>query len=373
MVAEYIFPYIAGIVCLILVIRYTKHWASISFPLCMLSGMLLGPHCISIFDRDVFVLASHYGLIVMLFAAGLKVNIRQFSSIACTAVWILIFEVICSLVFCSLCQMLFGFEWKMVLLWLFVCVLSSTVCALQIMEREDNGYNPYVMGVLIVQDMALPVMIILLKSIDNLMGNSVFGQIITKLGIGLAPLLVVLCIGYLIGDTKKFNVYDSWLYLAGMITWCIVFAGLFECYELSSEYGAFLAGLVFGVWWDAKKASFIVSDLVNGLSSVFFLFIGITANLRFIVEYAPTVFGLSLAMFFVKTFINVVGFNMITNDRMNMRSGILLATLSELSFSLISASGVRGFYTELIESCVIVCMLFSMTWYKKLIRHKRIW
>lgn len=362
-----------AIVCLAVTVQHTRRAISISFPLCILSGMILGPYGMEVVEHDMLELASHYGLIMMLFSAGLKVNIKQLASTAVTSVWVLVVEIVCALVFCSICKICFAFEWKVALLWAFVFILSSTVCALQIMEQEGGAYNPYVMGVLIVQDMSLPVMIILLRSVDNILDISVFSQVVTKVVVGVMPLLLVLFARYLVGDGAKYKVTRSWVIPAGMVGWCVLVALFFERWDLSSEYGAFLAGLAFGLWFDARKASLVIYDFTSAVSIAFFLCIGMMVNLAFIVEYLPTLVAMVFAMFVAKTFTNGIGFGTVVQGVDNMQSGILLATLSELSFSLIGVSDVRGFYMELIQSCVIVCMLLSMAWYQLLIRCRRVW
>ena len=167
----------------------------------ILAGVILGPSGLGLVeDRSQVAVLAELGILMLLYIIGMELSVRSFRRMWRIAVFTTGLQILVSLV--AILFLGYALDWPMthVVLFAFVLALSSTAVAVKMMEdvgalRRRTGR--IAVGVLIAQDLAVALMMIVLTS---LVGEGfdaiVFVEIIV------AVILLVVLIRYLARDRK---------------------------------------------------------------------------------------------------------------------------------------------------------------------------
>jgi CPA2 family monovalent cation:H+ antiporter-2 len=311
------------------------------------------------------------GILLLLFTAGLEINISEFLSISPVAVYMLLIELLCSTLICGLCGFYFGASLKSIILWIFVCTLSSTAVTLKNLQHTKSTYKLYAlyaMSVLVAQDICFSSMQLILQSVGNHDSLTVLMlEILSSVLIPLVPLTVVFAFLYFVDlrytqHIKVLPEYYLWIVLGS----CFATAGLFGILKISVEYGAFLGGLLCGGVGDRHNWYRAIEPIVKITSAIFFMWVGMTTDLQVIHSNILLLTLCVLCILIIKTVVNVVGFYLVTKSAHSLQAGLLLVTLSEFSFPLIETYNAHDFTSEFLKALVIISMMLGGIWYELL-------
>jgi CPA2 family monovalent cation:H+ antiporter-2 len=331
--------------------------------------MLLGDYNLEF--KHMFSIVEKFALILMLFAAGLEIDITNFTKTIHTALLIFGLEVIASFICVKIVSSFVSLDSYLLHLYTFVLTLSSTMCAVKAIDSYNNNYNVSAMQILVVQDIALALMLFLLESSQYSTILS-FKKLMQELFLYILPLLLVLFAAYATRYSDKSPISNVDYHLVLPVGWCALVASVLHFNCMSCEYGAFVAGLAIGIFFDTKLISPIIDQIAAFFSVGFFISLGLKANIAFITTHSVLIGVVVLTIFSFKTALNALGLRWISKQPNNWYNGLLLSTPSELSFVLLhSASRTIQYepHINLIESLVIVCIFASSFWFSALINY----
>lgn len=322
---------------------------------------------------QAFELIQEFALLLMLFTAGLEIEIKKFAQAIHIACSMLLFEIFISLLCAIIISCFTALEPSTLLLYTFVFTLSSTVCAVKAIESYDNNYNVYALQILVIQDIALAVMLLLLQTISTTQ-EFIITTIVQQIGFYLVPLIGVLVLAYLYRNKPKLLIGNSESDVVATLCWCSFVSGLFYHWGISCEYGAFLAGLTLSALCKTNRVIDVIAPITTFFGVGFFVYIGLKTNITFFMTNTLQIASLVLLGLGLKIATNVLGLHsLIKNYPISMYNGILLGIPSELSFILIhSVEAILGqtFHTQLLESMVIMCIFLSSFWFDRILESK---
>lgn len=226
--------------------------------------------------------------------------------------------------------------------------LSSTAVVLKcLMERNETetSHGRVMLGILVVQDLALGLMLAVLPALDR--PSEEIG-----IAIGFALLKTALLAGgavvagiWLIPPLLRFlaKTESRELFLLGVVALCLGIALLTEFLGLSIEMGAFIAGLMISEVEYADQTLTYVEPLRDIFASLFFAAIGMLIDPMFIWINLELILGL-VTLVFVGKFLIITP--LVKAFRYSLRTSLIvglgLAQIGEFSFVLASKGQVLG-------------------------------
>ncbi len=230
--------------------------------------------------------------------------------------------------------------------------LSSTAVVLKcLMERNETGtpHGQVMLGILVVQDLALGLMLAILPALDKppeelgvaigwaLAQTGLFGLGAIAAGIWVIPRLL-----RVIARTESKE-----LFLLCIVVLCLGIALLTEYLGLSIEMGAFVAGLMISEVEYSDQTLTYVEPLRDIFASLFFAAIGMLIDPVFLWNNLELILGL-VALVFVGKFLIITpivrffGYPLKTA----LIAGLGLAQIGEFSFVLASEGQTLGLITR---------------------------
>jgi CPA2 family monovalent cation:H+ antiporter-2 len=329
------------------------------------AGALLGPFGLGLVaDVDVVETLAELGVVLLLFTVGLELslgNLRRLGKIVWVAGPI---QVVGTIALVTGLALAGGYPLAKGLFFGFLVALSSTAIVLKLLfdRRElDSPHGKFLLGILILQDLAVLPMLLSLEFLAGRGGAGVMPVLVaaaktvvvaTALVLA-ARVLVPRFIGALVGTRQKEIFVVAVLFLVLGSALATSWAGL------SPALGAFLAGLILSESEYGHQAMADISAFRDAFSAIFFVSIGMLFDPRVIVRQ-PVLVGVLLALILVwKTIaggaaVLVLGYGF----RVALVVGLSLAQIGEFSYVLVRqglAVGLiqPGFYAVFLAAAII--------------------
>lgn len=336
------------------------------------AGVVLGPSGLKLIEtREAVDVLAQLGVLLLLFVVGMELNLRTFKKVWVITTLCTLLQVLLSLVVCWVGGQFFGWTISMTLLLGFIVTLSSTAVVVKTIERM-NEYKTetgqIVIGILIAQDLALIPMLLLLQAQTS---QAFDIWVLVKLFASLC--LTVWLINYL-GQRRRIRLPltqmiagDKELTPIASLTLCFAAASFTGLSELSTEYGAFLAGLILGNTHERNVLIDSIKPIQTILLMVFFLSIGLLIDLEFIWENVFLVFKALFVVIAIKMILNIGILNMLrVNFKQSVIIAAMLAQLGEFSFLLgnigIEKKLISTFENKIIISITVLSLAISPLW-----------
>ncbi|USO00834.1 MAG: cation:proton antiporter [Alphaproteobacteria bacterium] len=310
----------------------------------IMTGVFLGPFALNcIRSADAVKAIGEYGILIMLFTVGLKLNVHEFRKVWKTAITTLVIQTIFGSLIGLALGGIFGLDNLTISLIMCMIILSSTAIAVKLLENANEintQLGSVVISILIAQDLALVPMVMMMKSF--IFNQNLFSLII-KISISILSIT-----GTVIFLSKKnldflYRFFNSWVFKISeinsliSITACFVSAALAEYLGLSGVYGAFLCGFILGNIGPKSSLLAFSAPLSGTLMMSFFIYIGMLFNVRFIMNNILYIFLLVICLTIVKFFINIISLKILGwKKRIAVESSLLLTQVSEFAFVLIN-------------------------------------
>ncbi len=267
---------------------------------------------------------AHLGVLLLLFAVGLKLKLKQIAQPHVMGGALIHFGVTTT-VFSVGVHYIMGLDWNTSLLLAIALAFSSTVFAAKILEskRELGAFHGRTsIGILIIQDIiALVVLGIWSGQVPNIYALLVFTLPLLR------PVLHWLL---------DFTGHDELLVLMGMLLALVVGGMGFESVGLSSEIGALVMGLLLSTHKRAQELSDALWSLKEVFLVGFFLQIGMSGLPDYEALKFALIFALILPLKGILFFFLLIIFKL--RARTSYLSSLSLMAYSE--FGLIVAAGV---------------------------------
>ena len=347
----------------------------------LIVGILLGPYALGLVTDTVMVEQFEtVGLIFLLFFVGMEISLQELlNNWKIPVVGTLIQVAITTGVIFVLGIFL---EWKLIRVILigFVISISSTAVVIKLLH-EWNQHNTHVgrnvIGVLLVQDIALIPMIIVL---DLMQGESApVKEIVLQLTGGS---LLVIMIAYLLRRKEVHLPFLNYfkghkeLQIFTALAICFGMAMGTELFKLSPYLGAFVAGIYVRSTRETDWIHITLEPFYIFFVSIFFVSVGMMLDLKFLVNNWGIIFLLTGLVFILNTAINTGMMRLLGETwKESLLGGAMLAQVGEFSFVILSVGErtgiVANFTYQTILALITVTLILSPAWilfFKRLTR-----
>lgn len=317
----------------------------------ILGGMIVGPAGFGLIKELVQIeTLAQFGVAFLLFALGVEFSLGELKKVQAIALGGGGLQIILTILVTTLVSL--GVGWvtsppQGVFLGAILSLSSTAVVLKCLMERNETEtpHGQVMLGILVVQDLALGLMLAVLPALDKppeAIGVAV-GLALLKIGLFAAGAIAVGIwvmpqILRLLARTESRE-----LFLLGVLTLCLGIALLTEYLGLSIEMGAFVAGLMISEVEYADQTLTYVEPLRDVFAALFFATIGMLIDPIFLWNNLELILGLVCLVFLGKFLIitplvRVFGYPLKTA----IIAGLGLAQIGEFSFVLASEGQTLG-------------------------------
>jgi CPA2 family monovalent cation:H+ antiporter-2 len=306
----------------------------------LLAGVLIGPHALGLVEDEAVVeSAAEIGVLLLLFTIGIEFSLEKLARITR-----LIFvggglQVALATAAVTALLLMFGVDWRVGVFSGFLAALSSTAIVTKLLGdrgETNTAAGQASVGVLIFQDLAVIVMVLLVPALGGQGGSALdVAWALTKAGLIIALVLVVarrLMPPVLEAVARTCS---PELFLLTVIAICFGTAWLVGMAGVSIALGAFLAGLVVSESRFSAHAFSEILPLQILFSATFFVSVGLLLDVGYMVAHLPMVLLVIAAVLAIK--LVTTGLAVRAAGRATpvaAATALLLAQVGEFSFVL---------------------------------------
>lgn len=257
----------------------------------ILAGVVVGPYTsfIGIVDPHDIELLAEIGVALLLFALGLEFSLKELQPVRHVAMFGAPLQMILTIAFgYGVGQYVFGWSWSESLWFGALISLSSTMVILKtLMSQGVMGTlaSRVMIGMLIVQDLAVVPMIIMLPTLNDL------ARSLPLIGWAIAKAIVFILAMVFIGTRvipRLLRMVASWdsreLFLLSVVAMGVGVGYGTYLFGLSFAFGAFVAGMVLSESDYSHQALSDVIPLRDIFGLLFFVSVGMLFNPIFLIE-----------------------------------------------------------------------------------------
>ncbi|MDX1418406.1 MAG: cation:proton antiporter [Rubricoccaceae bacterium] len=260
----------------------------------LLAGVLIGPHALGLVqDEAVIEAAAEIGVLLLLFTIGIEFSLAKLAKIT-RLIFVggglqvgLVTAIVTGLL------LLFGVDWRVGVFSGFLAALSSTAIVTKLLgDRGETNTAPgqSAVGVLIFQDLAVIVMVLLVPALGGEGGSPL--EVVWALGKAALIIALVLVVARRLMPPVLEAVARTCspeLFLLTVIAICFGTAWLVGMAGVSIALGAFLAGLVVSESRFSEHAMSEILPLQILFSATFFVSVGLLLDLGYLLTNLPLV------------------------------------------------------------------------------------
>ena len=338
----------------------------------LLGGVLLGPHGLALVtDEAMLTHLGSLGVIFLLFFVGMEVSPARLVRGWKISVIGTMFQIVVSVSCVWLLGQWLGWSLHRIILIGFVISLSSTAVVLKVLQdwkELDTEVGEEVLGILLMQDLAVIPMLIIVSTLG--------GETISASTIGLQIAGGALILGLLIWLLSRDQISIPILQVVRKDHEMQVFAALAICFGLSlltalfglsTALGAFVAGIVIAAAKETQWVHNALEPFRVVFIALFFVSIGMLVDLNFLYTHWMQAGLLVLAVLLTNMFINAVILRVLGEDwRDSLYAGALLSQIGEFSFVLsavgIQAAIITDYGYQMTLAIISLSLLLSPVW-----------
>jgi monovalent cation:proton antiporter-2 (CPA2) family protein len=334
----------------------------------LFAGVLVGPWGLRLItDVDSILHFAEIGVVFLLFIIGLELQPARLWVLRRSVFGLGTLQVVVTGAVLTCVARWFSLDWAPAILVGFGLSLSSTAFVLQMLAERKELTSPHgraAFGVLLFQDLAV---IPLIALVPLLAGESSSMDSVVDSDEILKAILVL--IGFIVGGhyllrpvlrlVASAQIHE--IFTAAALLVVLGAALLMESLGLSMGLGAFLAGMLVA---DSEYRHQLETDIApfkGLLLGLFFMSVGMSANLGLLVDEPGVVLGITVALIALK---GVVLFPLARAFRHKGQTAFALSALlaqgGEFAFVLFHLASAEGLITELLASRLILAVTLSM-------------
>ena len=314
----------------------------------LIAGVIIGPHAMALVeDLELVEILAEIGVILLLFTIGIEFSLEKLNRIKKA---ILIgggLQVFSTIGVVTLALVLYGINTHVAIYTGCLVALSSTAIVLGIYSQKGETDTPegqISLAVLIFQDLAIIVMVLLVPLLAGGEGSTVDLLLVLGEAVGLIAIVLVLARKVVPWILKKVaHTRKQELFLLTVIAICFGTALLINMANVSLALGAFLAGLMVSESHYSEHALSEILPLRTIFTAVFFVSVGMLLDVRYIISYPFVIAGLAIGIIIIKFVftsfsIAILGYPV----RIATATGLVLAQIGEFSFVLERSGRMAG-------------------------------
>jgi monovalent cation:proton antiporter-2 (CPA2) family protein len=333
------------------------------------SGMIIGPWGLGLIgDVESTLSFSEFGVVLLLFLIGLELEPRRLWTLRNSVFGLGGAQVTATGLAIGSLALASGFDWQAALIIGFGCAMSSTALVMtSLAERGQllTRYGRESFAILLFQDLAVIPMLALLPLLSD--GAGPGGSHWMGAAKGVAVIIIFIAGSRLvIRPALKFIARNRSreVFTAAALLLVIGTALIMQQIGLSMSLGAFLAGVLLADSEFRHELEADIEPFKGLLLGLFFMAVGMSANLTLMWTAPLTLFGLALAMMLIKfTVMYVISRTTGSDNNTAQRLAVALAQGGEFAFVLFAAAtglGVFGLETsQMLIMAVTISLLFA--------------
>ncbi|MGI8541140.1 MAG: cation:proton antiporter [Rubrobacteraceae bacterium] len=275
----------------------------------IVAGVAVGPNTIgpSVGETHDIELLAEIGVALLLFTIGLEFSLKELASVRKVALIGTPIQLALTMAFGYGLGQLLGFGWQEAVWFGAILSVSSTAVVLKTLSEQGvmgTLSSKVIIGMLIVQDLAIVPMIILLPELGNIgQGLSEVGIAGVESAIFIAAMAIfgVRIFPWLMGRIVSWGSRE--LFLISVVAIGIGIGYGTYLFGLSFAFGAFVAGMVLSQSEYSHQALADVSPLRDVFTMLFFVSVGMLINPSALWEQAGVIALVVASLFVVKGFI----------------------------------------------------------------------
>jgi glutathione-regulated potassium-efflux system ancillary protein KefC/glutathione-regulated potassium-efflux system protein KefB len=329
------------------------------------AGMVIGPWGLGLFDDVESVLhLAEFGVVLLLFVIGLELQpsrlwVLRHSVFGAGAAQVALTTAVLAAAIIAL-----GTSWATALVIAFALSLSSTALVLQVLAERGEltaRHGRASFAILLFQDLAIMPALVLLPLLAGQADTQVDWRAIA---LPIAAIFVVVVAGrFLLRPVLRIvaatRVQEAFTAAALLVV--VSTALLFESAGLSMALGAFIAGVLLADSEYRHELEADIEPFKGLLLGLFFIAVGMTANLDVLVERPLVIAGLTLGYLVLKSLAVWIGARLTRHDPPTAwRMAVSLAGGGEFAFVLFSLAAGDGLLPRATVDLLVLVVTLSM-------------
>lgn len=335
------------------------------------AGMALGPNGFSnVFssrDAREFLHVAEFGIVLLLFLIGLELRPKRLWAMRSAVFSLGGQQVLLSAALIGAVAAYFGLSWQTSLFIGLALALSSTAFGLQVLEEGGDlmtRHGRLAFAVLLFQDLAA-IPLIALAPLFATGGPDVTQTMDLNTALkGLGLIAAVVLVGYFVLDylirLVALTKVKEAMTAAALLT-VVTVAIIMQMAGLSAALGAFIAGALLAESSYRHQLEADIQPFQGLLLGLFFTAIGMSLNLKLVVNQPDVVFGLGAALVATKALVlYALGRFQGLESRPARRLGLSLSQGGEFAFVLFAAGVAAGVLSRKTSELLTVVVTVSM-------------
>lgn len=336
----------------------------------LLAGVVVGPNTPGLFaNTDAVQAVAQIGVALLMFAVGVQFSLEELHRVRRIALLGGGIQIGGTILLGILLGLALGWGVYGGLFLGSAISLSSTAVMSRILEeRGELGttHGTVMLGILVVQDLAVVFLALLLPAIANITfeGPGALSAIGLSLlralfSVGVALLLATRAVPKVLDRVSHLGSQE--LFLLTVVTICLVAAYLAHLIGLSLEIGAFLAGLVITESEYAQEVFSQIRPLRDVFASLFFVSVGMLLNPGFVMTHWLAILLVVIAIVVGKGLIATLAIlSLGHHGRTAIQAGLGLAQIGEFSFVLAALGAQQKLIPAEISSVILSAALVTL-------------
>jgi len=333
----------------------------------LVGGIAIGPYGFGlVHDTETIDSLATIGVVLLLFTIGLEFSLKEVLRIGKIAVVGGIAQILLTAAAGLGLGKFVGLSLPGAVAFGFIIALSSTMVVLKLlMERGelDTTQGRIMLGILLVQDLSVVPMMVIMPA----MGGGV-GELWASLGIAVLKAVIFLGVMLVLGIWvlpwflgKVAGQRSRELFLLTVVVLCLAAAFGTYFFGLSAAFGAFVAGLLISQSGFARQAFADIVPLRDTFAALFFVSLGMLANLHFIGGNLATVAMVVVMIMGIKFIICSVITRLFSyGHKTVLMVGTGLIQIGEFSFILAMMGVESGILSEYLYSLTVAAAIITM-------------
>lgn len=310
------------------------------------SGIVIGPYGLGLIGSGQVDVIAELGIIFLLFTIGMDFSLDKFSQIKRYVILGGSLQVGLTVLAVLLISLALGLPLSESIFIGLLVSFSSTAIILRLLQEKkqlDSLHGRTALGILIFQDLAV-VVVILLTPLLSGANSAAFDNWPLLLGLGLGLIAFTLvCSKWVVPELLHFIVRFKRrdLFLLTIIVICFGVTWMTSSLGLSPALGAFLAGLIISNSEYKNQALGNIMPFQDIFLSLFFISIGMLLNINFLIANLPLIILLTVGVILLKSVIAGIVTGLLgLSFRVMVLVGLMLSQIGEFSF-ILAAVGVQ--------------------------------
>ncbi|MFY7804866.1 MAG: cation:proton antiporter [Limnoraphis robusta] len=328
----------------------------------LIGGIVVGPSGLGLIKQLVQVeTLAQFGVAFLLFALGVEFSFAELKKVQAISLGGGGLQITLTIILTAVVSVVMGWVSSPVqgIFLGAILSLSSTAVVLKCLMEGNETSTPHgqvMLGILVVQDLALGLMLAVLPALDQpieALGLAVGRSLLL---IGLFAVGAVAAGIWIIPSLLRFlaRTESRELFLLGVVALCLGIALLTEHLGFSIEMGAFVAGLMISEVEYADQTLTYVEPLRDIFAALFFVAVGMLIDPVFLWEHLELILGLVCLVFLGKSLLIIpivrsFGYTIKTS----IIAGLGLAQIGEFSFVLASSGQSLGLVSHRVYLLIV--------------------